>query len=62
MASKKEKRHAVRYVLDLAQSVRCENLHHPKKLQHKYDEGCGAEYYRARQIYLVSEMIKELKL
>lgn len=61
MASKKEKRYAINYVLDLAGSVECKDLHHKKKHQHKNDELCISEYHRDRQIYLVREMLKELE-
>ena len=60
MASKKEKRYAIKYVLELVGSVGCEDLHHPKKHQHKHDEMCIAEYHRDRQIYLVQEMLAEI--
>jgi len=59
MASKKEKRYAINYVLNLAGSVGCEDLHHKKKHCHKDDEMCIAEYHRDRQIYLVRDMLKE---
>ncbi len=60
MASKKEKRYAIKYVLELAGSVECKDLDHQKKHQHKHDEMCIAEYHRDRQLYLVREMLKEL--
>lgn len=60
MASKKEKRYAINYVLDLAGSVECKDLHHKKKHRHSNDEFCAAEYHRDKQIYLVREMLKDL--
>lgn len=62
MASKKEKRYAVKYVLDLAGRVDCKDLHHSKKHQHRHDLMCIAEYHRDRQLYLVREILKELDI
>ncbi len=62
MASKKEKRYAINYVLHLASRIDCDSLHHAKKHQHNSDETCMAEYHRDRQLYLVREMIKELDI
>ena len=62
MASNKEKRYAIKYVLDLAGSVECEDLHHKKKHQHNSDEMCMAEYHRDRQLYLVRELLRSIDL
>jgi len=60
MSNAKQKRYAIKFVLDLAESVGCDDLHHKTKHQHRSDEFCPAEYHRDRQIYLVKQMIDEV--
>lgn len=62
MASKKEKRYAIKYVLELAGKVECEDLPHPTKHKHDKDIMCTAEYHRDRQLYLVREMLEKIDL
>lgn len=53
--NKKELRYAFNEVLNAAENMRCENLHHAKKHQHKIDEMCPVEYNIQRQAYIVRE-------
>jgi len=57
MANQKEKRYAIKYVLELSGSVKCKDLNHPKKHQHGKGEFCPAEYHRDAQLNLIDKLL-----
>ena len=62
MSNQKERRYAINYVLALAESTSGESLY-PNKHNHVGDQKrFAAEYHRDRQLYLVREMLKGLKI
>lgn len=60
MATKKEKRYAIQYILNLAGIVPCELLQHKAKYKHKSNDTCLEEYHRDRQLYLVRELLTDI--
>lgn len=57
--NKKELRFAFNEVINAAENLRCESLHHKKKHQHKADEMCPAEYHIQKQAHIVREYMKQ---
>lgn len=57
--NKKELRYAFNVVIFHAENAMCEELHHPKKWQHKSGEICPALYHLHKQANVLKEYIKD---
>jgi hypothetical protein len=57
--NKKALRFAFNTVLNAAEGLRCETLHHENKQYHEADEVCPAEYHMQRQVHIVREYMKQ---
>jgi hypothetical protein len=59
-AERKEFRKALNTLLECAESVRCNHLHHPTKDQHDSDEVCWVEYRIARAAFVVNKYLRDI--
>jgi len=57
--NKKALRYAFNEVINAAENLRCESLHHAKKHQHEPNEMCKAEYHLHKQAHIVRKFMKE---
>jgi hypothetical protein len=58
--NKKELRFAFTELINAAEKLRCEALHHTKKHQHKIGEMCPVEYHLQKQAHIVREYMKQM--
>ena len=59
---KKEINYAHSVIFKEINNLRCKDLHHKKKHQHKEDVVCPVEYHLHRQMYIITEAMREAGL
>lgn len=57
--TKTQLRHAFNEVINAAEQLRCEDMHHNKKDQHGHDEICPVEYRLHKHIHMLQKHMKK---